>query len=239
MLFWEDQKADGWTQNYFYRGLEIILYQVSINERKVIRKPVVLFVDGHTSHINLEVVKLSREENIVLYCLLEHAIHLMQPCDVGLFGPLKREWRNSVKEYQIAHLGDFVTKQIFAEVFKSAWENATTVESAIKGFKNSGLYPVNRENIDNTKLEPSSVFQISSVSTVSSPLATETITDIPVVSSEDATKMNDDTLVVSNQDAQAESSMNTYLSGNDCNRHVSRHVHDRHFSRTTRHKHDK
>jgi hypothetical protein len=61
----------------------------------------------------------------------------MQPCDVGLFGPLKREWRNSVKEYQIAHLGDFVTKQIFAEVFKSAWENATTVESAIKGFKNS------------------------------------------------------------------------------------------------------
>jgi hypothetical protein len=42
VLFWEDQKADGWTQNYFYRGLEIILYQVSINERKV-RKPVVLF----------------------------------------------------------------------------------------------------------------------------------------------------------------------------------------------------
>jgi len=94
-------------------------------------------------------------------------------------------------------------------VFKSAWENATTVESAIKGFKNSGLYPLNRENIDNTKLEPSSVFQISSVSTVSSPLATETITDIPVVSSEDATKTNDDTPVVSNQDAQAESSMNT------------------------------
>ena len=96
----------------------------------------------------------------------------------------------------------------FAEVFKSAWENVTTVESAIKGFKKSGLYPVNRENIDNTKLEPSFVFQISSVSTVSSPLATETITDIPVVSSEDATKTNDDTPVVSNQDAQAESSMN-------------------------------
>ena len=77
------------------------------------------------------------------------------------------------------------------------------MESAIKGFKNSGLYPLNRENIDNTKLEPSSVFQISSVSTVSSPLTTETITDIPVVASEDSTP------VVSNQDAQAESSMNT------------------------------
>jgi hypothetical protein len=97
----------------------------------------------------------------------------------------------------------------FAEVFKSAWENVTTVESAIKGFKKSGLYPVNRENIDNTKLEPSFVFQISSVSTVSSPLTTETITDIPVVASQDATKTNDDNPVVSNQDAQAESSMNT------------------------------
>jgi hypothetical protein len=50
------------------------------------------------------------------------------------------------------------------------------------------------------------------VSTVSSPLTTETITNIPVVASEDATKTNDDTPVVSYQDAQAESSMNT--SGN-------------------------
>ena len=96
---------------------------------------------------------------------------------------------------------------------------------------------MNLENIDNTKLEPSSVFQISSVSTVSSPLTTETITNIPVVASEDATKTNDDTPVVSYQDAQAESSMNT--SGNDCNRHINRHDHDRHFTRTTRHKHDK
>ena len=67
------------------------------------RKPVVLFVDGHTSHINLEVAKLSRERHIVLYCLLEH---------VGLFGPLKREWRNLVKEYEIAHPGDFATSQL-------------------------------------------------------------------------------------------------------------------------------
>jgi len=40
--------------------------------------------------------------------------------------------------------GGFCYEAKFAEVFKSAWENATTVESAIKGFKNSGLYPVNR-----------------------------------------------------------------------------------------------
>ena len=113
-LFWEDQKTDGLFLSWFTDH-----FIPSINERKV-RKPVVLFVDGHTSHINLEVAKLSREENIVLYCLLEHTSHLMQPCDVGLFGPLKREWKNSVKEYQIAHPGDFVTKQTFAEVFKSA-----------------------------------------------------------------------------------------------------------------------
>ncbi len=104
-LFWEDQKADELILSWFSDN-----FIPSINKRKV-RKPVVLFVDGHTSHINLEVAKLSREENIVLYCLLEHASHLMQPCDVALFGPLKREWRNSVKEYQIAHPVDFVTKQ--------------------------------------------------------------------------------------------------------------------------------
>lgn len=83
----------------------------------------------------------------------------------------------------------------------------TTNPSAIKGFKNSGLYPLNRGNIDNTKLKPSSFFQISSVSSFKS--ACNIITGIPVVSSEDTTKTNDDTPVISNQDEQAESSMNT------------------------------
>jgi len=100
------RSKSGWMDSELFLSWFRDHFIPSINERKV-RKPVVLFVDGHTSHINLEVAKLSREENIVLYCLLEHASHLMQPCDVGLFGPLKREWRNSVKEYQIAHPGDF------------------------------------------------------------------------------------------------------------------------------------
>ena len=53
-------------------------------------RPVVLLVDGHDSHLNLELFQLAGKNGIYLYSLLQNATHLVQPADVGLFGPLKR-----------------------------------------------------------------------------------------------------------------------------------------------------
>ncbi|CAC5405423.1 unnamed protein product [Mytilus coruscus] len=80
------------------------------------------------------------------------------PCDVTLFGPLKKHWRDSVRDYQFKNPGEFVTKGTFASVFKSAWVNATTVDVAIKGFRHTGLYPFSVESVDKSKVEPSAVF---------------------------------------------------------------------------------
>ena len=53
-------------------------------------RPVLLLVDGHTSHLDLEVAKLMRENNIEIFCLLPHTINAVQPLDVGVFGPAKK-----------------------------------------------------------------------------------------------------------------------------------------------------
>ncbi|CAC5358555.1 unnamed protein product [Mytilus coruscus] len=129
----------------------------AIQDRKV-KRPVILLVDGHTSHISLETAQLCKSENVILYCLLEHASYILQPCDVTLFGPLKKHWRDSVRDYQFKNPGEFVTKGTFASVFKSAWVNATTVDVAIKGFRHMGLYPFSVESVDKSKVEPSTVF---------------------------------------------------------------------------------
>ncbi|VDI83194.1 Hypothetical predicted protein [Mytilus galloprovincialis] len=80
------------------------------------------------------------------------------PCDVTLFGALKKHWRDSVRDYQFKNPGEFVTKGTFASVFKSAWAKGTTVDVAIKGFRHTGLYPFSVESVDKSKVEPSEVF---------------------------------------------------------------------------------
>lgn len=47
-----------------------------------IKRPVILFVDGHKTNLTVEASDACITNGIVLYCLLENASHLMQPCDL-------------------------------------------------------------------------------------------------------------------------------------------------------------
>ena len=139
------------------------------------QRPVLLLVDGHTTHIKLESSKLCSQENIILYCLLEHSSHIMQPLDLRLFSALKESLKFSVRAFQMEHPGELVTKQIFSRVLKKAWDKATTVDIGVKGFKEAGLFPLCPDVvINNPKLLPSRLFKAPatlSVSSGSSPIA--------------------------------------------------------------------
>ena len=75
--------------------------------------PVVLFVDGHHSHLTLQLIQYARSQGVHLFCLPPHVTHIMQPLDVGVYGPVKKTWRQTLKEYKIETLGDTVTKEEF------------------------------------------------------------------------------------------------------------------------------
>ncbi|XP_070538590.1 uncharacterized protein [Ptychodera flava] len=62
-------------------------------------RPVVLLLDSHTSHISYETFKVAVANQIHFYRLLPNASHLIQPCDVGLFGPLKQSWGVAVRAF--------------------------------------------------------------------------------------------------------------------------------------------
>ncbi len=49
----------------------------------------ILFLDGHGSHISLELVRLAMENNIILFRLPAHTSNLLQPLDVGVFRDTK------------------------------------------------------------------------------------------------------------------------------------------------------
>ncbi|KAH3711671.1 hypothetical protein DPMN_071343 [Dreissena polymorpha] len=49
------------------------------------------------THMSLAAAQFCHENQIILYCLLENATHLLQPCEFGFFGPLKSSWKRQVK----------------------------------------------------------------------------------------------------------------------------------------------
>ena len=51
----------------------------------------VLLGDNLASHITPEVIRAAQQNDVYFYTLPPNATHLMQPLDVSLFGPIKRQ----------------------------------------------------------------------------------------------------------------------------------------------------
>ena len=63
----------GWIDTALFYG-----WLVNHFATKVTQRPVLLIVDGHSSHVDLEVAKFCRDNSIHLYCLPAHTSHLTQ-----------------------------------------------------------------------------------------------------------------------------------------------------------------
>ena len=108
-------------------------------------------MDGHTAHINLAVSDFCRDNGIILYCFPAHSSHILQPLDISVFGPLKKEWNKQIELFK----RDFnmaLTKTNFFKVFDHAWKASTKAENAIAGFRSAGLLPFNANNVDYRKV---------------------------------------------------------------------------------------
>jgi hypothetical protein len=68
-----------------------------------------LLLDGHQTHITLQVIKKARANNIVILKLPSHTTNILQPLDKSCFKPLKDVWREKLIAFQCElgfyHLG--------------------------------------------------------------------------------------------------------------------------------------
>ncbi|GFR62014.1 tigger transposable element-derived protein 6-like protein [Elysia marginata] len=64
------------------------------------KKPVVLFVDRHSSHnSDRATIQLCNDNSVILYGLLAHASHIVQPLDLTVFASMKAEWSKAVHRH--------------------------------------------------------------------------------------------------------------------------------------------
>ena len=60
----------------------------------------IMIGDNLSSHFSHEVLELCKKHKIVFMCLPPNATHLMQPLDVAFFAPLKKYWREILKQWK-------------------------------------------------------------------------------------------------------------------------------------------
>jgi hypothetical protein len=139
-----DCSESGWMEaNNFYKWFaEVIVPSVQhLDGTKL------LLFDGHSSHVSLELIDKARENNIVLFKLIAHSSHILQPLDYGVFSPAKVAWKKSLdKHFKDNGLVD-VSNADFPGLMKNVYDKAFKPEHALKGFEACGIFPLNREKI--------------------------------------------------------------------------------------------
>ena len=158
------RSANGWINTELFFG-----WLANHFAKQVTIRPVVLLVDGHSSHIDLEVAKFCSKNQILLYCLPPHSSHLLQPLDVGFFRSLKSAWGKECNKYRAKAFGSYVTKEVFSEVFRNAWVSSVKMSLFVNAFRESGICPLNPGAIVERKLAPSAPYSSVPVSIAPKP----------------------------------------------------------------------
>ena len=108
------------------------------------KRPVLLLMDGHSSHYCPAMIRMAANEKVILFTLPPHTTHLSQPLDRSCFGPLKTSWRQVCQTYCYKNPGRVVGIYEFSHLFAEAWYNSMTIKNITSGFKVTGVFPVDR-----------------------------------------------------------------------------------------------
>ena len=147
--------SSGWMEEVNYlKWFELQFYPAV--KHLLSSGPVVLVFDGHFSHMGIDLILTAREKQIHLLCLPPNCTHVLQPLDVGVFGPVKECWRSILKLHQIKTRARNVTKERFPGLIKQLWERSITSEHLKAGFGAAGLVPLDASVIQPSQLSPSS-----------------------------------------------------------------------------------
>jgi hypothetical protein len=189
---WVSHDTPGWhyaCNETGYMNSKLNLYWVGnvfdpSTKDRVRGRPRILIVDGFNTHASEAITKFCFENNIILCRQPSHATHKTQPCDVGVFSPLKTAYREQV---DMLYRGgaETVNKAHFTMLYSRARDAAMTSRNIRSGWSKAGLSPFNpRKVLDDMQETPDSPAPAVAPATIpfqqslSSPTSLRTPTDM-------------------------------------------------------------
>jgi DDE superfamily endonuclease/Tc5 transposase DNA-binding domain len=135
----------GWTSND--HGLKWLreCFEPSTREKAHGRKRILL-CDGHDSHITAGFILHCIRNDIILMILPPHSSHLLQPLDVGYFGPLKTALSTQLDRLIRTGISR-VQKAEWLEAYIKARAIALTRRNILSSWRGAGLVPFSPSGI--------------------------------------------------------------------------------------------
>jgi hypothetical protein len=123
-----------------------------------------LVLDGHGSHVTPEFDRYCLDHAIIVLCMPPHSSHLLQPLDVGCFGPLKSAYGKLVE--QKMGLGvNHIDKVEFLPLYREARAQSLSSKNVVSSFAATGIAPFDPDRVLNHLLTrfqtPTPPFQLS------------------------------------------------------------------------------
>ncbi|CAG4975337.1 unnamed protein product [Parnassius apollo] len=116
-------------------------------------KKVLLLLDNHESHKYYPALEYASKNSVIILSLAPHTTHKMQPTDVAVYGPLKRE----INTFQKAHPGRIVNQYDVARLLSPAFLKSAVAINAVHEFERPGIWPVNKYAFGDEDFEPADV----------------------------------------------------------------------------------
>ncbi len=120
-------------------------------------RPLLLLMDGHSSHYCPETIRAAAKQKVILFALPPNTTHMTQPLDKGLFAPLKTKYSELSHNFMAKNPGKVVSRFSFTPLFCEAWMCSMTMKNIQKGFETTGVYPVDRNKVMPTEYQDEDV----------------------------------------------------------------------------------
>ena len=195
-------------------------------------RPAMLIMDGHTSHLTIDLIDLARENNVILYCLPPHLTYLLQPLDVAVFKSLKDHFTKYSHQAKLISMMSsrllVVNRNNFTIIFREAFENSMVMSTIKNGFRKCGITPFDPTAVDWSKLTDDETItptsNDSSLATACAPisaassssissLSIASITSHPIIQSQRFPERLRDVLLIPHFEGQKKQSVRVATSG--------------------------
>ena len=136
-------QQNGWMIAFLFltwisRFLSIIGERYGISEEN----RHLLVLDGHGSHVTLEVVQKAKSAGLDIITLPSHTSHRLQPLDVSIFKPFKVAFRACRDRWTMGNKGRVARKEELVEWVAEGLKRALTSMKIQKGFAATRIWPL-------------------------------------------------------------------------------------------------
>lgn len=139
----------GWqtSQSFMFYLQYVLLPHLKLAK---IKFPVALFLDGHRSHLGVDVLKFCLQNQIILVCLFPNSTRKGQPLDLTVNRQVQREFEKAKDDFFLKQ--EFLTLENYPQVLRIAFKAALQPSYAQEGFRCAGIFPYDFNNVDTSDM---------------------------------------------------------------------------------------